>query len=79
MKWTEVANITNIVYKAANPQVKHLEDPLKDIYDNNLPGMLKDVVYKTTVHGIPVEVAFYMLTIYSACKMLDEHGYIPNE
>lgn len=73
----DVANVANRIMLEVKPNIKNVgENPLQGIYNNNLPGMLKDIVYYTSVYGIPMNCALDMNIIYKACKQLDEHGWL---
>lgn len=77
MRWTDVADVANRIMLEVKPHIKKVgENPLQGIYNNNLPGMLKDIVYYTSVYGIPMNCALDMNIIYKACKHLDEHGWL---
>lgn len=77
VSWSDAAAATNRVTLACRPHISKAGDnPLKVIYDNNLPSMMKDVVYYCALYGTPVDVAMDMITIYDACRILDDKGYL---
>lgn len=75
--WNEAAIATDRLMLACKPHLQgKIQSPLKDIYGNNLPSLMKDVVYFCAVYGTPVECSMDILTVYDACKILDDQGWL---
>lgn len=80
VSWNEAGRCADRLMLACKPHLQgKIRSPLKDIYGNNLPGLLKDVVYYSSVYGTPVCCAMDFVVVIDACKILDEKGFLELE